>query len=452
MSGSFGAGKSRVGCEKGYMMNLKYPGNRGLVVRDTYTDVWSSTIDQTLLEEVIPESHIASHNQTKHKIKHFTGHRGPDNEPILSEIQYHGLDSGQDSDLPTKIGGQQYGWIFVDEGIELSKGAWVQLLGRLRFSGRNIRGKRYEVPFRQIYTATNPASKSHWMYQWFFEQEKGTWFKMTAHELAKYVDNIPNDYVETMAESYTGMYYDRYVMGEWVASLGLVYNEFDSHVHVKRPEDVPWEGWSVTDRIDHGESTTAVMSPPDDWKIYRCIDFGYRDPFVCQWWARDPENDIHVLFREIYKSEELIEDLAQEIKRHSEGFRVEQTWADPASAEDRATLERHGVNTEGAKKDVSAGIQEVKAKLNTEGDGARLFFIDGALAHAPDSNLDDNNNPISTVEEITEYQWKDDKDEPEKADDHGMDTMRYYVHTVSQGSPLSRDDMEELENVFNGGF
>ena len=32
-SGSFGAGKSRAGCEKGLFLSMKYPNNRGLIIR-----------------------------------------------------------------------------------------------------------------------------------------------------------------------------------------------------------------------------------------------------------------------------------------------------------------------------------------------------------------------------------------------------------------------------------
>lgn len=453
LSGSFGAGKSRIGCEKGYLLNCKYPGNRGLIVRNTYTDVRASTIEQTLMEEVIPDSHVVDHHQTSHKIRHRTGTRGENGEPVTSEIQYHGLDSGSSSDgLPTKIGGQQYGWIFVDEGIEISKGAWVQLLGRLRYTGREQSGKKYKIPFRQIFTATNPASKTHWMYKWFFEDEKGKWFKMTAHELAKHVPDIPSDYVSTMAESYEGMYYDRYVAGEWVASQGLVYNEYDSHKHKRTVDELPGD-WSVKGRVDYGSHTFVRAVPPEYWRVFRSIDFGYRAPFICQWWAYDPEANTHVLFREIYKTETLMEDHAERIKELSKELEIEQSYADPAQAEDRQTLQRHGVMTEKAKKDISAGIQEVKSCLNHEdGEPPQLMFLDGSLAHLPDDSLGEENKPTRTLDEITEYQWKDDKEEPDGGDDHGMDAMRYYIYSRANSTSWTAKELKEMENMFNEGF
>lgn len=454
MSGSYGAGKTRVGCEKGYLMNLKYPGNRGLIVRNSFTDLRNSTVEQTLTEEVIPESHIETHNQTKHKIEHFTGTRGPHDEPILSEIHYHGLDQSSSDDIPTKIGGQQYGWIFVDEGIEIDRGAWIQLLGRLRYSGKEKSGKRYEVPFRQIFTATNPASKSHWMYQWFFGDEEADdkeIFRMTARELAKYVDDIPDDYVETMEKNFEGMFRERYLEGKWVIAEGLVYNEWNPDVHKKDASELPGD-WGVEKRIDHGGYTSIHARPPDDWKIYRTVDFGYNNPFVCQWWARHPQKDLHVMFREIYQTEQLVQDLAERIKNLSENMRIEKTLADPAQAEDCATLNRHGVSTTKAVKDISAGVQEVKAKLNIEGDdGPGILFLRGALTHQPDSELDEAGKPTRTTDEFSEYQWDEENDKPEDGDDHGMDCTRYYTHSVSRGTTWTKDEMENLEEMFNDG-
>jgi uncharacterized membrane protein len=52
----------------------------------------------------------------------------------------------------------------------------------------------------------------------------------------------------------------------------------------------------------------------------------------------------------------------------SQGEAIEATVADH-DAEDRATLERYGVYTQPATKDVSPGIQAVQARLRRAGDG-----------------------------------------------------------------------------------
>lgn len=456
LSGGFGAGKSRVGCEKGYMMNLRYPGNRGLIVRKNFSDVRSSTIEQTLIEEVIPDDHIVDHNKSQHKIVHFTGEHDPNGAPVNSEIHYHGLSAGrssQDDDLPRKIGGQQYAWIFVDEGVEITLGSWNQLQGRLRYNGREQGGVFYKVPFRQIFTATNPAGPSHWMYQKFYDDEQGQYYTMTAEELVSEVESIPRDYVERMKDDFSGVYYERYFEGKWVGAEGMVYEEFDRKTH-KRPWDELPGDWTHEKETTWSTGGKSVwVRPPKDWKVYRSVDFGYRNPFVCQWWAVSPDKPRrYVLFREIYKTEELMEDLAQDIKQESRGLDLEQSYADPAQAEDKATLERHGVITKGAKKDISAGIQEVKSALAKRQDGIpNLVLMENSLIHPPDNTLDDAGKPVSTLEEITQYQWKDEKDEPVKKNDHGMDAMRYLIYTIEQGVTMTRDEMERMESIFNSG-
>lgn len=456
LSGSFGAGKSRIGCEKGYLLNLKYPGNRGLIVRRVFGDVRDTTIEQTLLEEVIPESHIADHNKSQHVIKHFTGHQDENGGPVLSEIHYHGLDSGRSArgdgvSLPRKIGSGQYAWIFVDEGIEISQAAWVQLNGRLRYRGKEQAGNYYTVPFRQIFTATNPASKSHWMYQWFFVDGKGNAYTMTAEELAKHVDSVPDDYVQRMEENFTGVFYKRYVKGQWVAAEGVVYEEYDPELHLRDAEDLPGD-WRVSGTQMRSDGYETVWAyPPDDWSVYRVVDFGYNNPLVCQWWAYDTDMPRAVMFREIYKTEQLVEDVAAEILAASDRLLIANSLADPAQAEDRATLERHGVYTDNAEKDVFTGILETKQKLNsrTEDGNPRLMFMKGSRIHEPDERLVDKGHPTHTVEEITEYQWKDGTDKPEEKHDHGMDCMRYFVKTVMSKVVLSEDELQEYETLFN---
>lgn len=452
LSGSFGAGKSRIGCEKGFMLNMMYPGNRGLIVRKHFSDVKASTVDQTLTEEVIPEDYIVEHNKGEHKIKHYTGESDPNGDPVLSEVHYHGLDAGRntsDDDLPRKIGSMAYGWIFVDEGTELSEGEWNQLVGRLRYDGKRQGGKFFTVPFQQIFTATNPASPQHWMYKMFFDEGNGDVIQMNV------LDNphVPQDYVDRMERTLSGMRYERYFEGKWVGSEGMVYKEWDADTHHVEPQDlVEWHsGWEIHERKEWTTGEISVwITPPDDWRIYRAIDFGYNNPFVCQWWALSPDDEL-IMFRELYESELLIEDAAHRIQKNTgDEWQLEQTFCDH-DAQAAETLRKYGVHTQNAEKDVEAGIDAVKNRLTPDERGrAKLYVMRGSRVHEPDNQLRLNDRPLKTIDEIPNYVWKDDhEDKPEKADDHGLDAMRYLVYSLDERYTMDVDEMKKWEELAN---
>ena len=145
------------------------------------------------------------------------------------------------------------------------------------------------------------------------------------------------------------------------------------------------------------------------------------------------------LYREIYKTQRLVEDHARDILRLSEGEIIEKTVAD-TDAEDRATLERYGVYTLPAKKDVSPGIQSVKQRLVKSGDGKpRIYLMRGALVEE-DAKLRHGRKPISTIEEFPGYIWPETKErrpiqeQPVKENDHGMDAMRYMAFELDGGT------------------
>lgn len=465
LSGAFGAGKSRIGCEKGYYLNLMYPGNRGLIVRKSLKDVKGSTINQTLLPEVIPRSHIPDkvtvkdrkvkgHTKRENIIRHYTGTTDPNGDPVLSEIYYYGIEGGRnarDDDLPEKIGSTAFGWIFVDEGTELERGEWNQLYGRLRYKGKRQGGKLYGVPFRQIFTATNPDAPTHWMHEHFYDEGKGEYYEMNLHDNP----HLPDQYVENLEQNLSGIYYERYVEGNWVGAEGIVYSEFDPAKHVKDYESVPRaEQWQYHGEEDYSNGEKSIyVTPPPDWTIYRAIDFGYRNPFVCQYWAQSPDDE-WVLFREIYQSEKLVEDLANRILALTpDGRKVGRTVADH-DAEQADVLKRHGVETMPAKKDVEGGIQSVKSVLKPNDKGQpSLYFMRGARAHKPDQQLKLNDRPLKTLDEVYGYEWEDDdEEEPAKEDDHGMDAMRYLIHTVTGGPAMTTEEMEEWEKAINEGL
>jgi phage terminase large subunit len=207
---------------------------------------------------------------------------------------------------------------------------------------------------------------------------------------------------------------DRLRDGKWVQAEGAIYSEFDPAVHM----------------IDADKC-------PEFARRFRVVDFGFTNPFVCQWWGMDADGRLY-RYRELYKTRALVEDLTKRIIELSGNEYAEATIADH-DAEDRATMARHGINTTAADKDVRTGIDAVKMRLKVQEDGKpRLYLVRGALVEA-DPLLEEAKKPLCLDDEIVGYTWqktqdgKPDKEQPVKVDDHGCDTMRYIVKYVESG-------------------
>ena len=87
-------------------------------------------------------------------------------------------------------------------------------------------------------------------------------------------------------------------------------------------------------------------------------------------------------------------------------------------AQDNAEMRSKGISTTNAKKDVTRGIQKVKARLTIQGDGKPRLYIMSTC--------------VNTIKEISLYRWNEkkagnEKEEPVKENDHSMDALRYMV-------------------------
>lgn len=384
-SGAFGAGKSRVLCEKALFLCLRYPGNFGGIFRKTRKSLTHTTL-RSFLKDVCPPEYIVKHHKQDDIITLVNG----------SQIIFGGLDD------PDKWGSLEMGFCGIDEVIELEEDDYMMLLGRLRLTKLAGGGR---LPIRQIFSATNPSTPGHWVYKRFYVDGEGEVVESSA------LENIhnPPDYLERL-KKFKGRYRERYVEGKWVGFEGLVYDCWDPRQHI-----IPWR------RL------------PKSWPRVRSIDFGYSNPFVCQWWAIGPD-DTWYRYREIYMSGRLVTEHAKQIAKLSEGENIVATYADH-DAEDRATLEAEGIKTQPADKEISPGIQDVYKLMMPRPSGKpRLFFMRDSLVEL-DSSLAENKKPTCTEEEIPGYVWakpvgdKNPKEEPVKRDDHGLDAMRYAIHS-----------------------
>lgn len=377
LDGPAGTGKTVAVLSKIHMCLMKWQGARGLIVRKTRTSMTESVLvsfEDKVLYQGDPMASGASRPM-----------RQAYQYPNGSSLVVGGMDKAD------KIMSTEYDIIGVFESTELVEDDWEKLTTRLRNG---------VMPFQQLIADCNPAGPQHWLNQRCLK-------KQTTRLLSRHEDNpsVTADYLETL-RSLTGARRARLYEGLWAAQEGLVYPEFgDANLIDEMPK-----GW-------------------ERWKKLRVIDFGYTNPFVCQWWAIDGDGRAY-MYREIYRTQRIVSDHALQIKLLSGSERYEATIADH-DAEDRATLHASGIPTVAAKKAVTPGIQAVEARIRPAGDGRpRLYLLRSALVE-PDALLVEAKKPFNTEQEFGEYVWEKGKDgkplkeEPVKDSDHGADCCRY---------------------------
>lgn len=401
LSGPAGTGKSRAALEKVHICCLKYPGMRAVMVRKTRKSLTESGMI-TFQEKVLPVgSPVRFHSKGRYEY------------PNGSVIIVGGLDD------PGKVMSTEYDLAYVQEGTDLNEEDLEALDTRMRNG---------VMPYQQIIGDCNPQAPTHWL------KRKAMRGDITMLE-SRHQDNpvlwdrakgkwtpFGEAYIGRL-EKLTGARKLRLKDGIWAAQEGMVYENWDPAVHLVDASTRP-------DLYFYTEGYGNRICIPPEWPRYRVIDFGFNDPFVCQWWALN--DGVLYLYREIYVTQSLIEDCAALIQELSEGENIVATIPDH-DRQERETLKRHGVPTIRAKKSIMPGIQAVQARMRTGENGQpRLLILRDCLV-SRDTKLDDSRKPAQTIEEFDGYVWAKGpggliiKEKLVDADNHGMDTMRYMV-------------------------
>lgn len=385
-AGPADCGKTMAACWKVHQTALKYPKSQLAIVRKSYTDM-PGTVLQTFAK-ISAGSGVSVFGGEKPQWYDY---------PNKSRVWIGGLDN------PGKVLSSERDLIYVNQAEELELADWETL--RTRATGR-----AGNVPHPQVIGDCNPREPTHWI------KTGGIPLLESRHE-----DN-PSMFDPTTGEitgrgvlalsildELTGPRKARLRYGQWAGAEGMVYED----------------SW------DAARNVIDRFNIPASWSRSLSIDFGFTNPFVCQWWAEDPDGRLY-LYREIYHTQRLVEDHARRVKELSVGERISAVICDH-DAEGRATFEKHsGMRTVAAKKDVLDGIQAVASRLRPVGDRrARLFILRDSLIEK-DRSLADKHKPTCTAEEIESYVWKESKtpgrkEEPLKENDHGCDGMRYRV-------------------------
>lgn len=312
----------------------------------------------------------------------------------------------------SKVLSTEYDVIYINEVTELKLDEWENLTNRTdRPTLENDR------PASIVIGDCNPGPPTHWIKQKEADKQLVLW--SSRHEDNPAMWDRTTKQWTVSGERYlrrldrnTGVRYKRFRLGLWVTAEGQIYDGWNPDIH-------------LIDRFDI----------PAEWPRYWCLDFGYVNPFVWNWYAVDPDGRLY-LYRQIYMRRRLVEDHAALGMRLSLNEPKPRDVIADHDAEDRATFERKtGYSTSAAKKSVSPGIQAVAARLRVEGDGKpRLFILRDSL-HERDKELAESGKPSSTEEEFATYVWdmRENRkvgESPVKEDDHGMDNIRYAISNL----------------------
>ncbi len=403
LAGPGGTGKTVANLLHLLHFGQTYPGARLLILRKTRASLTESAL-VTWERDILGDGHPIIGNPINR------GNRQNYRFPNTTQLVTGGIDR------PDKLLSTEFDLIYVPEANELSLAEWETLGGRLRAGAG---------PYDLLFGDVNPTTPTHWIYR-RAQAGKLKLISTTHKDNPRYWDVDRQEWTEaglrylTRLRTMTGARKKRFLLGEWAAAEGLVYDGYSPSIH-----DLP-DGWE----------------PPSGWERIWCLDFGFSNPLVLGMWAIDGDGRLY-LYREYYLTETRVETLAKMVKADCE------RRGEPAPAavvcdhdpENAATWDAYAglrINaTMADKQRRDEGIEEVQGRFDIQGDGRpRIFLGANCLAHVADQKLMDAGKPTRLSEELVSYVWdlkNPDrlKDEPLKVGDHHCDALRYLSRWVS---------------------
>ena len=348
--------------------------------------ICGKTVDSTVKNIVVPYLGV-----TWAQDKYNLSWRRADKVLLVSDGKHQNIFEvfgGKDESSFSLIQGRTLAGVLFDE-VALQPRSFVeQALARC-----SVEGSRF-------WFNCNPESPKHWFYEEWVKQPD----KHNALHLHFELDDNPALTEEIKARyrsMYSGVFYDRYILGKWVAADGIIYPQFSEAKHVVKSKPRDYAKYYVS--IDYGTHNPTSMGL---WGLYNRKWYRVADSYfdsVKQMRQRTDEEH----YRELHN---LITD-------NTGGKKPVAVIVDPSAASFIECIKRHGeYRVRQADNDVLSGIANVSTELNA----GRLLFCD--CCH-------------EIFDEFLSYIWDQKaaergEDKPVKQYDHAMDDMRYFVQTV----------------------
>ena len=287
------------------------------------------------------------------------------------------LFGGKDESSASLIQGMTLAGVMIDEAALLPRSFIEQAVARCSVSGS------------KLWLNCNPEGEYHWLKREWIDKadEKNLlYLTFTLEDNPSLTSGIKARYHRL----YSGVFYERFVLGRWVSAEGLIYPMFD-------------------------KARCTFSSPPEKIARYAVsCDYGTVNPTSMGLWGES--GGIWYRLREYYfdsrkeGTRKTDEEHYASLEKLCLGFEVERVIVDPSASSFIECIKRHKrfeVTT--AKNDVLAGIGRVSDALAS----GKIKISSGCT---------------DAIREFALYRWDGKgKDAPLKENDHAMDDIRYFV-------------------------
>ena len=290
------------------------------------------------------------------------------------------LFGGRDESSAALIQGMTLGGVLFDEVALMPRSFVEQAIARC------------SLEHSKLWFNCNPEYPQHWFHREWIKKTK----EKNIHYLHFTMDDNPSlspKIRERYKNLYSGSFYDRFVLGKWVATEGLVYPFMSDD--------------SMFCDIPKGDFSEFAVS----------CDYGTVNPASFGLWGR--LGDTWYRINEYYYNSRA-EGSSRTDEEHYSGLcqligdrKISTVVVDPSAASFIEVIRRHGKYTvKPAKNNVLDGIRQTSTALKQ-------------------GKIKICKNCRDSINEFGLYRWDTGgKDTPVKENDHAMDDIRYFVTTV----------------------
>ena len=297
----------------------------------------------------------------------------------------------------------------------------------------NIARTRLSIDGAQWFATGNPDSSNHYLKREWIDcarlhlQRDGSVIHRYGGDDVKDVhvfsfqirDNpwLPEDFVRRLEREYAGIFYRRFILGEWCLAEGAVFAEWDEALNVLARDEMPAMGEFLAAGIDYGTrnpfAAGMLAIGPD---VRRRGEHALYLTDEWRWDSRRKRRQLSDVEYSGHVKRWMAGIALPGIENAAMGVWPEMIAVDPSAASFRVQLYRDGMPSRGAANEVRDSLRVAASLI-----AARKLYVADTMT--------------GLRAEIPSYVW-DDKaakrgaEEPLKVDDHSIDaSLRYAPYT-----------------------